>query len=43
MTLAVTFASLPDGTNYVQQSVLDATAKKIQVNTTNSDYKKLGQ
>ena len=43
VTLAVTFASLPDGTNYVQQSVLDAPAKKIQVNTTNSDYKKLGQ
>jgi hypothetical protein len=43
VTLTVTFASLPDGTNYVQQSVLDAPAKKIQVNTTNSDYKKLGQ
>jgi len=43
VTLTVTFASLPDGTNYVQQSVLDAPAKKIQVNTTSSDYKKLGQ
>ena len=40
---AVTFASLPDGTNYVSQSVLDAPAKNIQVNTTNADYKKLGQ
>ena len=28
VTLAVQFASLPDGTNYVQQTVLDATAKK---------------
>jgi hypothetical protein len=41
VTLAATFAELPDGTNHVQQSVLDATAKKIQVRTTNSDYKKL--
>jgi hypothetical protein len=38
VTLAVQFASLPDGTNYVQQSVLGATAKKLQVTTTNSDY-----
>jgi len=41
--LAVTFASLPDGTNYAQQSVLDAPAKKIQVTVINSDYKKAGQ
>jgi hypothetical protein len=41
--LAVNFAQLPDGTNHIQQSVLDATGKKIQVNTTNSDYKKIGQ
>jgi len=42
VTLAVQFASLPDSTNYVQQSVLDATAKKLMVTTTNSDYKALG-
>ena len=41
--LAVSFASLPDGTNYAQQSVLDAPAKNIQVKVTNSAYKKLGQ
>jgi hypothetical protein len=41
--LAVTFASLPDGTNYAQQSVLDAPGKKIQVKVTNSAYKKVGQ
>jgi hypothetical protein len=41
--LAVNFARLPDGPNYVQQSVLDAAAKKISVKVTNSDYKKLGQ
>ncbi len=38
VTLKVQFASLPDGTNYVQQSVLDATAKKLVVTTTNSSY-----
>ena len=38
VTLAVQFASLPDGTNYVQQSVLNATAKKLQVTTTNANY-----
>lgn len=42
VTLAVQFASLPDGTNYVQQTVLDATAKSLQVTTTNSDYTPLG-
>ncbi|HEY7388180.1 MAG TPA: hypothetical protein VH640_06710 [Bryobacteraceae bacterium] len=41
--LAVNFARLPDGTNYAQQSVLDATGKKIEVKVTNSDYKKLTQ
>jgi hypothetical protein len=39
----VTFASLPDGTNYAAESVLDATGKKIQVKVTNSGYKKVGQ
>jgi hypothetical protein len=43
VTLAVQFASLPDSTNYVQQTVLEATAKNLVVTTTNSDYKPLGQ
>jgi hypothetical protein len=43
VTLAVTFANLPDGTHYAQQTVVNAPAKKIEVDTTNSDYKKLGQ
>jgi hypothetical protein len=42
VTLAVQMASLPDGTNYAQQTVLDATAKKLQVTTTNSNYQQLG-
>ena len=42
VTLTVQMASLPDGTNYAQQTVLDASAKKLQVTTTNSNYQKLG-
>jgi hypothetical protein len=42
VTLTVQMASLPDGTNYVQQTFLDATAKKLQVTTTNSDYQRIG-
>lgn len=42
VTLAVKFASLPDGTSYPQQTVLDATAKKLQVTTTNSGYQPIG-
>ncbi len=43
VTLAVQFASLPDGTNYAQQTVLGATAKQIQVTMTNANYSKLAQ
>jgi hypothetical protein len=42
VTLTVQMASLPDGTNYAQQTVLDATAKKLQATTTNSNYQKRG-
>jgi hypothetical protein len=40
--LSVQFATLPDGTNYSQQSVLNATAKKLVVTTTSSNYQPLG-
>jgi hypothetical protein len=43
VTLAVTFASLADGTNYPQQTVLDVAAKKINVKIVNSGYAKAGQ
>lgn len=43
VTLAVQFASLPDGTNYPAQTVLGASAKQIKVTTTNSNYQKRGQ
>jgi hypothetical protein len=42
VTLAVKFASLPDSTNYAQQSKLNATARKLQVTTTSSNYQPLG-
>jgi hypothetical protein len=43
VTLTVQFASLPDGTNYPSQTVLGASAKQIQVTTTNSNYQKIVQ
>lgn len=43
VTLAVQFANLPDGTNYVQKTVLNATTKQMVVTTTNSNYQKLGK
>jgi hypothetical protein len=41
VTLQVQMATLPDGTNYVQQTVLNATAKKLVVTTTSSNYQHL--
>ncbi len=43
VTLAVQMASLPDGTNYPRQTVLDAKAKQLQATTTNSNYAKLAR
>jgi len=40
VTLAVTFASLQDGTSYPQQVLLDVKAKNVQVKVVNSGYKK---
>ncbi len=42
VTLQVQMASLPDGTNYTQQTVLNASAKQLVVTTTNSNYQKRG-
>jgi hypothetical protein len=42
VTLKVSFDSLPDGTNYPKETVLDAKAKQIQVKITNSGHKKAG-
>jgi len=42
VTLQVQMASLPNGLNYTQQTVLNATAKQLVVTTTNSNYQKLG-
>jgi hypothetical protein len=42
VTLKVQMGTLPDGTSYEQQTVLNATAKQLVVTTTNSNYQKLG-
>jgi hypothetical protein len=42
VTLQVQMGTLPDGTSYDQQSILNATAKQLVVTTTNSHYQKLG-
>jgi hypothetical protein len=42
VTLQAQMGGLPDGTNFVQQTILNATAKQLVVNTTNSNYQKLG-
>jgi hypothetical protein len=41
VTLQVQMASLPDGTNHVQQTILNASAKQLVVTTTNSNYQRL--
>ena len=41
VTLQVQMGSLPDGTNYVEQTVLGATAKQLVVTTTSSNYQKV--
>jgi len=40
VTLTVKFDSLPDGTNYPKETVLDAGKKNIVVRITNSEYQK---
>ena len=42
VTLSNNFAGLPDGTSYLQQTVLNAKTKQIQVTTTNSNYSLVG-
>jgi len=41
VTLNVQMATLPNGPNYAQQTVLDATAKQLVVTTTSSNYQKM--
>ena len=43
VTLHVVFQTLPDGTNYVASSVLNATGRQIQVKTENANYRKVWQ
>jgi hypothetical protein len=43
VTLKVDFQTLPNGPNYAAQTTLDAPAKKIQIQTTSSNYRRLWQ
>jgi hypothetical protein len=42
VTLQVHMASLPDGTNFVQETILNASAKHLVVTTSNSNYQRMG-
>ncbi len=42
VSLLVEFSSLPDGANYPLRTTLDASAKKINVVSTNTNYRKVG-
>ena len=39
VTLQAQMAGLPDGTGYVQQTILDATAKQLVANTTSASWR----
>jgi hypothetical protein len=41
VTVTNRFAALPDGTNYLQQTILNMPAKQIQITTTNSGHSKV--
>jgi hypothetical protein len=43
VTMTNQFAGLPDGTNYLQQTVLTSKSKEIVITTTNSDYTPISQ
>ena len=43
VTLTVSFSTLPDGTNYVEKTVLDMAAKQMVVTTLNTNYHPFGQ
>ena len=43
VTLAVNFASLPDGSNYAANTDLKAASKNIEIKTVNSNYQKIAQ
>jgi hypothetical protein len=43
VTLVVNFQTLPGGPNYVAQTVLNAPAKSTQVQTTSTNFQRMGQ
>ena len=42
VTLIAHFSKLADGTNFLEESVLDASAKGIRIKTINFGYRKAG-
>jgi hypothetical protein len=42
VTLEVDFQTLPDGTNYAATTILNASAKQLQVRVQNSNYQRIG-
>ncbi len=43
VTLNVSFSTLPDGTNYVEKTVLEVAAKQMVITTLNTNYHLFGQ
>lgn len=43
VTMTNQFDALPDGTNYLKQTVINSQSKQIQITTTNSNYTPVGQ
>ncbi len=43
VTLNVSFSTLPDGTNYVEKTVLDVAAKQMLITTLNTNYHLFGK
>jgi hypothetical protein len=43
VTLSARFSSLADGTNFLEETLLDAKSKQIQIKTTNFNHKKAAQ
>ena len=42
VSLMISYAPLPDGTNYPEKTVLDLPAKQMNITTLNTNYRKLG-
>jgi hypothetical protein len=43
VTINARFSTLPDGTNFMEESVLNASAKQIRIDTSNFQYQRVAQ